>query len=444
MNDAPTMKLRRRDLLLRALFGPGLVGLRSLATGIPAAILADPRRVWADPPLPGAAQYVLLNTSAEGDPITCNVPGTYGNDAIAHPTQPQMAPTTISLRGTPYTAAQPWSTLPQALLDRTCFFHHATYSVVHADQQKVQTLGGYTTDNEMFISMLAGQLAPALGTVQSEPIALGPRNVSESVVYRTQPQPIYTPSALALLLGPPTGPLGQLTALRDRDLDRLNALVRCEGTPAQAAFIDQYAHSQAQVRQVSETLLSVLQGIHDDGVASQLLAAVTLFRMNVAPAVTVHIPFGGDNHADFGFMKETQETVSGMASLASLWSTLNAVSMQDRVSFLSLNVFGRTMSRAKTMAGRAHNANHHCAIFFGAPFRGSVVGGIEPVGLDIGAMSIDPVSGRGVPGGGGSIGLTDSFQSMALTFGRGAGVDPAYLRANISGGVQVNTPLVTP
>ena len=41
------MELTRRRLLMNSLFGAGLLGLRSLATGIPISILANPRRALA-------------------------------------------------------------------------------------------------------------------------------------------------------------------------------------------------------------------------------------------------------------------------------------------------------------------------------------------------------------------------------------------------------------
>ena len=440
------MEFSRRRLLMGTLFGSGLLGLRSLATGIPMAILANPRQALAVPPpvpsRPHAAQYIILSTSADGDPLSCNAPGTYLNPDLVHPSAPAMAPTALRLSGQSVTAARPWSTLPQNLLDRTCFFHHGTYSVVHSEEQRVLALGGDGPTDEMFVSMLAARLAPTLGTVQPEPIVLGPRNASEALVYQTRPQPIVAPSALALLLGAPTGALGQLTQLRDRDLNRMNAWIRCEGTAAQAAFIDQYVRSQAQVRVISEDLLSTLQQIHDDYANAQILAAVTLLRMNVAPVISLHIPFGGDNHGDSNLARETSQTLTGVASLGRLWSTLQQHGMQDRVSFLSLNVFGRTMSRARATNGRAHNANHHVAVMFGPAFRGSVVGGIEPREGDFGATSINATTGQGVPGEAGEVRFRGTFKSMAATFGQGVGVPPSDLPA-LSGSTVINAGLAS-
>ncbi len=163
--------------------------------------------------------------------------------------------------------------------------------------------------------------------------------------------------------------------------------------------------------------------------------------MNVAPLISVNIPFGGDNHSDPGLNAESMQTVSGVATIGTLWSTLLELGIQDQVSFLSLNVFGRTLSAATSSNGRGHNADHHIALMFGAPFAGGVIGGIEPTNGDFGAMSISSANGAGVPGGGGDISTAETMQSMAKTFGAGVGVDPTLLASDITGGKIVDTAL---
>ncbi len=270
------MEIPRRKLLLDALFGAGLLGLRSLATGIPLAVLANPRKALAAGCAPSpAAQYILLSASVNGDPVNANVPGTYAIPDIAHSTDPTMAPASLTLSGTPTTAATPWAQLPQAMLDRTCFFHHGTYTVVHPDLAKVMTLQGFVSHQDMLVSLLSSQLAACLGTVQSEPLALGPRSASEALTAEGRPQPILSPTALATVLASPAGPLGQLQKIRDTDLNRLNDWYRQNGNSAQRAFIDRYALSQQQARNLSEGLLSTLAGIKDNSADSQITAAIT-------------------------------------------------------------------------------------------------------------------------------------------------------------------------
>jgi len=379
------MRLSRRKLLLDSLFGAGWLGLRSLATGIPLAVLANPRRASAQAVGCGTnpnAQYILLSSSEAGDPLNANVPGMYLIPDIAHPPAVTMAPAQLTLSGQAWTAATPWAQLPQAMLDRACFFHHGTYTVVHPDLANVMSLQGFVSHHEMLVSLLSGELAGCLGTVQSQPLALGPRSASEGITVGGRPQPILSPSALASLLSSPAGPLGQIQQIRDADLDRLNDWYRQNGNPAQRAFIDRYALSQQQARSISESLLSSLAAIKDNSADSQVAAALILFRMNVSPVVSIHIPFGGDNHTDTNLTRETTETVAGAATIGNLWNQLNAAGLQDRVTFATMNVFGRTLIAKDNTNGRNHHGDHHVTIMMGKPFKGGVVGGVELLAKD--------------------------------------------------------------
>jgi len=433
------MSLSRRHLLLEALFGAGLLGLRSLATGIPAAILADPRRANAQStPCNPNAQYLLFSSSVNGDPVNANVPGMYSIPDIAHSADPTMAPAQLTLLGQQFTAATPWTQLPQAMLDRTSFFHHGTYTVVHPDLAKVMRLQGFVSHQEMLVSMISSQLASCLGTVQSEPLALGPRSSSEALTTGGRPQPILTPTALSSLLASPSGPLGQIESLRDQDLARLNAWYKQNGNAAQRDFIDRYALSQQQARSVSASLLGTLAGIKDNSPASQVTAAVTLFRMNVSPVISIHIPFGGDNHVDTNLAAETKQTVAGVAAIGTLWQELTAAGMQDKVSFAMMNVFGRTLSAARGAGnGRNHHGDHHCTVLIGKPFRGGVVGGVEPANNDYRAMSLDAATGAGVASGSGDIKFSETLSALGKTLGVGCGVDGSFLDQNIAGGKVV-------
>jgi Protein of unknown function (DUF1501) len=437
-----TMDASRRELLIRTLFGTGMLGLRSLATGIPLSILADPRRALAAGsatacPPNAAAQYVLLSSSGDGDPVNANVPGAYAMTGIAHPTDPTMAPTSLTLAGKQYTAAAPWALLPQAMLDRTCFFHHGTYTNDHSDLSEVMRLQGLVLQRDMLVSMIAAQLAGCLGTVQSEPLALGPRSSSESLTAQGRPQPILSPAALAGVLSPPAGPLGQIQQIRDADLDRLNAWFKQNGSSAQRDFLDRYATSQQQARSISQSLLNTLANITDNSPNSQVAAAVVLFRMNVSPVISIHIPFGGDNHTDTSLANETKQTVSGVAAIGNLWTQLNAAGLQDRVTFAMMNVFGRTLSAARNTNGRDHQGDHHVTVLIGKPFKGGVVGGLEPTNSDYRAMSIDSSSGAAVAAGAGDVPFSDTLAALGKTLAAGCGVDRAFVDQNIRRGKLV-------
>lgn len=447
------MRISRRDVMLQSLFGAGMWGLRSLATGIPVSFLLNPRTALASDgggsALNPAAQYVIFNTSGNGDPVNANVPGTYGVSGSGSIPSPIHPPT---LNNTPWTP----SALGGAAFNRTVFFHHATYTVVHPDEAHVLHLMNTAPAAEMFPSMLAAQLAPQLGTIQTQPVALG----NETITFQNRPQPNLSPLALADILGAETGPLGQLQGLRDKHLDRMNAIVRSQGNKAQQSFIDRYALSQHQAREISQGLLQSLSSITGNDQDSQALAAVILIRMNVAPVMTLHLNFGGDNHTDNGLANETTQTLAGIASINKLMSNLQAVtlpdgvtSLADKVTFVSLNVFGRTLvvnNNGSTANGRTHQGNHHCAVIIGKAFQAGVVGGIEPDTRtkDYRAMGIDPVSGDGVPGSdaGSKIGFSDTLNSMAKTVCAGVGVSSTFYddANNILTGQVVKSALVNP
>jgi len=122
----------RRQLLQGALAGAGLLGLRAMATGLPISFLLNPKSVRADDACANAAgtQFLILSMSASGDALNINVPGTYdlpatfaaGSINHAEPADMSMAATSLSLSGKKWTAAKPWASLPQGVLDRTCSF----------------------------------------------------------------------------------------------------------------------------------------------------------------------------------------------------------------------------------------------------------------------------------------------------------------------------------
>src|SRR5262249_41049396 len=155
----PTMSFTRRNVLMSTLFGAGYVGLRALATGIPAATLLQGRKAFAD----GAtcvdaskAQYIIMSTSGQGDPINANAPGSSRDAGIVPPdpvANPQMKPTAMSIGGQNFTAALPWTQLDPTILSRMTFWHIMTNTPVHPKQPDVQKLLGATQYNEMLPSL---------------------------------------------------------------------------------------------------------------------------------------------------------------------------------------------------------------------------------------------------------------------------------------------------
>ena len=318
------MTVSRREALLQGLFGAGYVGLRALATGLPTYAFLRPGSSLADACTSdkSKAQYLILSTSSSGDPMNGNVPGTYDDPKIIHPPDPLMARTDMTMGGQKTSAARPWATLPQPVLERTVFFHHTTLTNSHANQSKVMRLMGAIKRQEMLASLLARQLAPCLGTVQAEPAVLGAAGPGEFLSYQGRTLPSLPPTALRDVLITPAGPIAQLQQMRDRDLDRLSALYKERGTPAQRQFLDRLARSQTEVRAISQNLLSSLASIVNNGIDGQLTAAVALIQMNISPVVSIRLPFGGDNHGDVDLKNEAAQHLTSIAAIASLQEKL--------------------------------------------------------------------------------------------------------------------------
>jgi hypothetical protein len=420
----------RRDALLSTLFGAGYVGLRALATGLPAAFLLRPREALADPSgaqmcaSPGAAQYIIFNTSGSGDPINASVPGTYEDPKIVHSTAPTMAPVPLVIRGQTYTAAAPWATLPQSVLDRTVFWHIMTNTPVHPREPQVLQLMGATPAGEMLPSLLSRQLAPCLGTIQSQPISVGVARQTDAFTYQGAALPVVPPLALKATLTSPAGPLTTLQPLRDQTLNQLYDLYKSTATAAQRKYIDSMVTSQSQVRSINQNLLNALASVKDNTAASQVLAAMTLIQMNVSPVVGIHIGFGEDNHRDVGLATESAQTVSGVATIVSLMQQLASAGLQDRVSFMSLNVFGRTLGPGNT-DGRSHNGNHQVSLSIGKPFRGGVMGAVTPVDRDYGATAMSSTTGVGSSNG--DIRAIDTLAAFGQTMLAAVGADPSSI-----------------
>jgi hypothetical protein len=443
------MSFTRRSALQSFLFGAGAVGLRALATGIPAAVLTHGARAIAATPTACAnaakAQYIIFNTSGLGDPINANAPGTYGTGALAgvvHCPDPGMVGTSLTLGGVQTMAALPWTQLPSAALSRLTVWHIATQTPVHPREPDVLALYGATAPNEMLPSLLARTMAPCLngGTIQTQPITVGATTPSEGLSYAGQALPIIPPLALKATLTAPNGPLDSLQMLRDQTLGQLDTIYKSSANTAQSKYIDQLITSESQVRSIKQSLLSSLSTITDNSVASQITAALALIQMNVTPVIAVHIPFGSDNHNDTALATEASETISGMASVGSLITQLNTLGLQDQVTFMSLNVFGRTIG-AGTQNGRQHNPNHQVSFTIGKGFKPGIIGGIQPVSGDFGALPIVSTSGLGSTSG--DVMPQDSLASFGQTMLAGVGVDAATISGVILNGSIVTGALAT-
>jgi hypothetical protein len=437
-----TMRMTRRAGLLGGLSGAGYLGLRSIATGLPVWFLANPRKATAQQlqcmiDTKDKLQYLIVSTSSMGDPINCNCPGTYEATDIIHPQQEEVSPITVQLGSKSYGAALPWADpsvvvgaskgqLASAVLGRTAFFHHSTRTTVHGDQPKVMKLLGATAQGEMLVSAFAKHLGPCFGTVQNEPIALGARgNSSELVSFSGRMLPSITPTQLKqLLTGSKNDPLVKLRTIRDTSLDQLNALAQRDGSAVQKAYLDALSQSQRQVRQLADQLATTLNSITTDDVNGQALGAAALIAANVTSVVTVKIPFGGDNHTDQNLQAEADQHVSGVAGIQAVMNALAMNNLADKVTFATLNVFGRNLngiSKVTSRAGRDHYGNHSVMVMIGKNVNPGVYGGVT-AGSGGAYVASDIDSATGVAVTGGDIPVVASQQAAARTLGAALGI----------------------
>ena len=119
-----------------------------------------------------------------------------------------------------------------------------TNTPIHPKEPDVLELMGITAAGEMLPSILAKQLAPCLGTIQTQPISLGAASPSEALMFGGEALPIIPPLALKATLTNPAGPLTNLQPLRDQTMNQLYSLYKNAANPAQQAYIDSLVTSQ--------------------------------------------------------------------------------------------------------------------------------------------------------------------------------------------------------
>lgn len=438
--------LSRRDALTAGLVGIGLTGLRAAATGLPAWFLANPRAASAQDmqcaiTTMGKAQFLVVSASSAGDALSCNAPGTYDAAAIIHPTQAEFVKTNITLGSKTIAGAQIWSTLKADVLARTNFFHHLTGGLVHGDHPKVMRLMGNTTGGEMWPSIYAKHLFKCLGTVQAEPVAVGTGgNSLEQISFSGRTLSTVSPTQLKqLLTGSASDPVVKLRKLRDSTLDSLNTLFKQNGTKEQQAFLDAMAASQAQVRELAASLATTLDAITDDGVAGQALAAAALIAAKVTPVVTLHIPFGADNHTDANLYDEWFQhtdhdgSSTGVPGVQAVQDALASLMLTDSATFATMNVFGRDLSgtaKVNSRGGRDHFGNHSVMVMIGKNVAPGVTGGCTEISSGVyGASDIDSATGASKASGG-DIARADSHTAAAKTLGVALGIDSSLLNAD--------------
>ena len=128
---------------------------------------------------------------------------------------------------------------------------------------------------------------------------------------------------------------------------------------------------------------------------------------------------------------EASQTTASVNNIKALMTKLTTYGLQDKVTFATLNVFGRGFDG---LNGRGHNSSHAVSVMIGKGFKGGVVGGIVPGGH---AADIDTASGNAAEGG--DLGAGDSLASVAKTLGVGLGLTDAQVDDQITSGRAIHS-----
>jgi hypothetical protein len=443
----------RRRFLITSALGLGSLPLRSIVTGLPIPLLMG----MSGEAIAAAtsAQYLIMSHMNGGDPLNTNVPGSYPNDPsdssdplrfIQHATVAELGaaaaefevPRSYNLGNTAVKAAGPWADLPADLRQQMAFWHHGTYVNAHSEQPSVMRLGGALKDingtgSAQLGSLVAEELNSALATSSKEIVMVGGAQI-QAQGRNLQP---LSPTSLKGIFISSEANLDKMIALRNRYLDQTYKTLKTQGTPAQRRFLDQYAISQQEATTMGSGLGDLLSGVTSNNADGQIKAAVALLKLNIAPAVTLGFGFGGDNHFDSDLEDEVTATTSGVAAIGKLWAELKTQGLQDKTTFATLNVFGRSLRRASS-GGRNHNGNHHCMVVFGPNIKAGVVGGFKAINAASSTTDMKAAPINSVTGGTG--GITDipfehTLASVGKTLIKAVGISDTRLNLRVDGKV---------
>ena len=385
MKKQDKAQLNRRQFMMGLFTGAGALGLRSLLLGLPPVFLTQ--RAMAATTQTG----LIFSTRQASCPVNANVPGTYGGGlGLFHPAA-YDSPVTFSMGGNNYRAAQPWADLSQELRDRFQFFHYSSMSNAHPEIPAVMKVHSALkaqsgSGPEMLPSAISQELAESLGTIQKTPVILD--NLRFNLTYDAIAQSSTSPGSVKSLFGASQSTNQKaMMEFRDQQLDNLYKDLKSNGTKQQKKFLDDYAISRTQARQLSIELGSLLADVTGgNGFAAnqtdQVLAAVAVIASKTAPVAVISLFFGGDNHRDTNLTGEANSLVSATQNIQLMYDRLKALGIHDSTTFALQNVFGRTLQtrmEGGNMRGRDHNSEHAVMLMHGPNVNPGVTGGIRSI-----------------------------------------------------------------
>ncbi len=362
--------LNRRDLLIAGMLSGGGIGLRSLMTGLPVHFLTQRSMAAA------GGTFLVYCGRSSGDPVNCNVPGTY-KTGYDH-SEEFRNPVDLRIGTQVHKAASAWNTLNADIKKTANFFHLHTLTNSHNEMDSVSKIFGAIEPiegrtAEMLPSMIAYEMSKMLGTSLDNPIAMqGP------LQFKGRTQTVYRPTDITSLF--PTGLSDarvNARKFRDQLVDSTYRDIKTNGTPAQKRFLANHAISGDKAKELGDQLAQALNGINGNGTDDKMRTAAALLALKVTPVVTMGLDFGGDNHGDTNLTNETNKHKSSIASINLLYEALKGYGIEDKTIFSLMNVFGRTPT-VNGRGGRDHHGQQSIMFSFGNGIKGGMIGDLMP------------------------------------------------------------------
>ncbi|HCH65956.1 MAG: hypothetical protein CL927_07745 [Deltaproteobacteria bacterium] len=447
---------RRNLLCMGSATGVGL-GLRSALTGLPVSFLLR-GEAHADAVQPRVA---ILASSSEGEPINVCGPGTYEQataDSFTHPdpnrieleevnkqdvngvvlgveSLSQAAEITLGVDRIRMAAC--FAALPSEMLRHLVWFNYRSGANIHPQYKDVlscfgQVRGGDGRGDEQLPAAIAQELSGLLGTTTAAPLILGTGAFTSSGSSLAN----YSPMKLKTLtesVGQAIGGADNFAAMYDTFIDEAYRDVLRDGTAQQKRFFDQHAASRREATEFGSALGTLLAGIEDDSIKSQMETAAIVAKLRLAPVVVINTDFGGDNHQDAGLLAETNQTLAMIDALNEYWTVIEDYGVKDDVFFANLDVFGRDPSSDGN--GRSHYGDFVSGLIVGTHLQGGVVGGWQLNGK-VQATGINATTGSPL---GATIAPEDTLAAYYRTLLQAAGVSPDRQEVRLPTGTPVSS-----
>lgn len=423
------MKNRREFLSLTA---NSTLLFKSLVSGLPLSFFMGKSLVAQD----AVKRYLIFLNSSKGDPVNCNIAGTYGpgKEDIKHPEG--MSPVTVSFGGVDYLAADPWLKLPEGMRDKLAIIHHSSLTSSHNSHFKVMQLMGAGKRNQMLPSICAKGLHKVNQGTMEQPIVLGGDPMSFDGAYL----PIIKPRALKDILSPIANNEKAIVDGRDQTVDSIYKIFKDRGTKEQVELLDQFVISRNQARSLSVDISADLDAITGNDQIDQVMAAGLLPALNISPVICLRMIFGGDNHRDNSLGKEVSQHHESIEQLASLYERVTNLANNSggniEINIAMLNVFGRTMAEPD-YKGREHNGAHNTMLLFGPSVKGGQFGDIAKVGKDWAAVAFDSKTGNAAANG--DITPENSLASAGKTVCAALKLEPDFIEDQITSGKVISS-----